>query len=308
MFAGREKKLHGVEAVQLRGLRVRHIQNDHVEGVASRHQIGASVGVMDAHTWVRRDRGNLRGEEPPRHGDDRRVHFDVIDSFHGGVLQHLGDGALDPAADEENTPGRGVLQQRIVDRLFGGAWVRSIGEDCAVVVQAADVARDGDGQVAVDRVARTQQAEASPETGLRGSIERGRNPQQQGNRQRRPERNRNPAPLAAPAEQQQGCHAQIGNCHRHGDLEGIEKSQQHHAGQATAEGGTGGLQQVSRTGRTARRDVAFRFVHAHSGDEESTRDDAKQAQTCQRSNQHRRWSHQLTRHGLKDALAGAQCP
>ena len=81
-------------------------------------------------------------------------------------------------------PRRRVLQQRIVNRLFGGVLVRRVGQDHAVVINAADiaglriagfVARFDDRQVAVNRVARSHQAESPPLARLRRPVQRRRN-------------------------------------------------------------------------------------------------------------------------------------
>ena len=56
------------------------------------------------------------------------------------MLQRLGDAAVYAAADQQNLPRRWVLQQRVVNRLFGGILVRGAGKDHAVVINAADIA------------------------------------------------------------------------------------------------------------------------------------------------------------------------
>jgi len=111
--AGREaiasgtKELGRVEPVQLRGLRVGHIENDHVECVASGLEIVpeivpqkvAAIRVVHVHPGIRDNRSGLRGEELPRHVDERGIQFNVVDPLDGGMLQRLGNAAVHAAAD-----------------------------------------------------------------------------------------------------------------------------------------------------------------------------------------------------------------
>ena len=91
------------------------------------------------------------------------------------MLQRLGDAAVHTAADQQNPPRCWVLKQRVVNRLFGGVFVRRVGEDHAVVINAADIASSriasfgacfNDLQVAVDRVTRRHQMESLPQARL----------------------------------------------------------------------------------------------------------------------------------------------
>ena len=102
-----------------------------------------------------------------RHADQRGVQLDQVDAFDGGMLERLRDAAACAAADEQNAPRRRMLQQRVVNRLFGGAFIRRAGKDEAVFIEAANVAGLGDRQVAVDRVARCEQVKAAPLARLR---------------------------------------------------------------------------------------------------------------------------------------------
>jgi hypothetical protein len=117
-----------------------------------------------------------------------------------------------------------------------------------------------------------------------------------------------PKLLAAHPEQQALLPCTGSGGHDHRDLEGLKKAQQHNAGQDPSEAGTSGLQQVSRAGSDARGDGALLFVHPGPQPRKAPRDNAKQAQTCQGSKQHRQRTNQLARHGLKKRFGGAQCP
>ena len=77
MGASGTEKLDCVEAVQLRGLRVRHIENDGVEFGGGGLEIVTAIGVVDvnARVGIRR----LRGKELPGHADERGVELDVIE-------------------------------------------------------------------------------------------------------------------------------------------------------------------------------------------------------------------------------------
>ena len=221
MIASGTKELDGVEAVQLRGLRVGHIKNDYVEGVASRLEIVpekvTAIRVVDVHTRIRQDRCNLHREELPRHGDERGIQLNIVDPLDRGMLQRLGDAAVHAAADQQKPPRGRVLQQRVVNRFFGGALVRRAGKDHAVVINAADragfrIARLNDCQVAVDRVARSQQVESPPQPRLRGLVQRRCNIYEekdckQDDREKRRCHSRGPKLFAADPEQQDCCHA-----------------------------------------------------------------------------------------------------
>ena len=67
VFARGAKELGRVEAIQLRCLRVGHIQNDHVECVANRLQEKAAIRVVDVYSRVRARRCGLCGKELLRH-------------------------------------------------------------------------------------------------------------------------------------------------------------------------------------------------------------------------------------------------
>jgi len=206
-----------------------------------------------------------------------------------------------------------VLQQRVVDCLFGGVLVRRAGEDHAVVINAANVAGFpmagfiaglisslmaslDDREIAVNRVARSYQAESPPQARLRGPVQRRRNIYkerdcQKNDGEKRGGHRHGPKLLAVHPEQQDCCHAEVQEDDDHRDLEGLKEAQQHNAGQDASEAGTSGLQQVSRAGSDARGDAALLFVHSGRNHKKRPRDHAKQAQTCQGSKQHRQRTH-----------------
>ena len=219
-----------------------------------------------------------------------------------------------------------MLQQRVVNRLFGGVLVRRAGQDHAVVINAADiagfriagfiaslVASFNDRQVAVNRVARSHQAESPPQARLRGPFQRRCNIYKESDcnendREKRRCHRHGPKLLAAHSEQQNCCHTQVQEGDDNRDLEGLKKAHQHNAGQDPSEAGTSGLQQVSRTGSDASGDGALLFVHPGRNHEKRACDNAKQAQTCQGCKQHRHRTNQFARHCLKKSSGGAQCP
>ncbi len=152
MFAGGAKELGGVEAVQLRGLRVGQVENDRVKLVASRFEIEPAIGVMYVYSFICRKRSRPRGKQPPRHVDEHGIELDIIDALDRGVLEGLRDAAVRAATNEQDPLRRGMLQQRVMDRFFRGSLVGHTGQDDAVVIEAANIARLRDGQVAINRV------------------------------------------------------------------------------------------------------------------------------------------------------------
>src|SRR5208337_1389445 len=94
VVASGTEELDGVEAVQLRGLRVGHIENDGVECAGSCLEIVTAVGVVDVHARVGIQCGGLCGEKLPRHADERGVELDVVDALDGGMAERLGDAAV----------------------------------------------------------------------------------------------------------------------------------------------------------------------------------------------------------------------
>ena len=180
----------------------------------------SAVFVVDVHTRIRDSRSRLRGEELPRHVDERGIQLNIVDPLDGGMLQRLGDAAVHAAADQQKVPRRRMLQQRVVHRLFGGALVRRAGKDHAVVIYAADVAdfriagfvaSFDDRQVAINRVARSHQVESLPQARLRGPVQRRcniykENDCKENDREKRRCRSDGPKLLAAHPEQQNCCH------------------------------------------------------------------------------------------------------
>ena len=162
VFASGTKELGRVEPVDLRGLRVGHIDQNHVEPVASRPQIVPAIRIVHVYPRVLDNRSGLRREELARHVDQRGIQLNIVDALDCGMLQRLGDTAVHSAADHQNAPRRWALQQRIVHRLFGGILVRCVGQKHAVLIDAAKIASPGHRQVAVDGVARSHQMESLP--------------------------------------------------------------------------------------------------------------------------------------------------
>jgi len=220
----------------------------------------------------------LFGKELPRHGDERRIEFDRIDAFDGRMLERLCDAAIHSAADEENMPRCGVLQQRVVHRFFGRGLVGRIGQQNSVVVHAANVARLGDGQVAVDRVARSHNMKALPQPRLRGEIHLRCEISEQNKRAQQSCRSPCSKLFAIHPEEQNRRHAQIEHSDKKCNLEGIEKTQEHDAGHDAAEGGANRLQHVSRTGGDTRGERTLLLTHARRTYEERPGERAEQAQ------------------------------
>jgi len=172
MFAGGAKELGSVEAVQLRGLRVGQIENDHVKLVARGLEIKAAVGVMEMNARILSEtdggkRSGLGGEELPRHVDDHGIELHIVDALDRRMLQDVNDTAVRAATDEKNLFRRRMLQQRVMDRFFGGSFVGHTSQDHAVVVDTTYTARLDDGQVAINRVTGLQQVKSPPQARLR---------------------------------------------------------------------------------------------------------------------------------------------
>src|ERR1035441_2387607 len=71
MIARGAEEFGGVEAVQLRGLRVRKADNDYIEVVARRVEESAAIGVVQMHAGIKR-RG-VGGKIITRHAEERGV-------------------------------------------------------------------------------------------------------------------------------------------------------------------------------------------------------------------------------------------
>src|ERR1039458_4460448 len=82
----------GVEAVQLRGLRVRKTDNNYIEVLARRIEINAAIGVMQMYAGIKRS--GVSGKIITRHADKRGVQLDQVDALDGGMLERLRDTAL----------------------------------------------------------------------------------------------------------------------------------------------------------------------------------------------------------------------
>ena len=187
MCARQAEKLHGVEAVQLRGLRIGHVDEDGVESFFGFGQESSAIEKMQMHARVGIKDGGLRGEVLAREGDQRGVEFDVVEALDGGMLERLGDAAVHAAADQEHTARRRVLQAARSgrpprlrrDRARWPGWSRSRrgygfrAGSCRRQwrsQRARFVSGFGDGQVAVDGVALGDDVEAAPEAGASRSV------------------------------------------------------------------------------------------------------------------------------------------
>jgi len=115
--------------------------------VAHRLEISAAIGVNADAPEIGEKRRGFGWKEFTRDADERWVQFDQVDALDSGMTERLRDGAAGSAADHENVARGGVLQQRVVHRLFSGAFVRRVGENKAIFIQAADVAGFDDRQV-----------------------------------------------------------------------------------------------------------------------------------------------------------------
>jgi len=88
----------------------------------------------------------LVGKVLSRQVQDGGVEFHVVHPLQRGVPQGLRDAPVKPPANEQETSGRRVFQQCVVNRLLGGGRIGHGEQDHAVFVDApaafrADTAR-----------------------------------------------------------------------------------------------------------------------------------------------------------------------
>jgi len=259
---------------------------------------------MDVYAWIRQSSG-LRGKQLPGHFDERGVELYIADLFECGMLQRLGDTAVDPTADEQNLPWCGVLQQCVVDSLFGGTFVRRAGKNHAIVIDAADTAGFNNSQIAVDRIPGSQEEKPSPQSLLRGAVQRWCSIYKEKGREDHGGQGHRHKLLAAHPQQQACGHAQIQQRNDDGNLEGVEETQQHDAGQDSTEAGASGLEQVSRTGSDTSGDGTLLCVHPGRNYEQTSRQSTKHTQTYQGGEHHRHRTNQFAWNCLKKGSGGA---
>src|ERR1039458_9006213 len=165
MLACCAKELRRVKTVQLRSLRIGHIDNDRVVSIARGLKIAPPIHTMNVHARIGQD-SRLRRKELACHLDQRRIQLYIIDPHDAWMLQRLADRALYASADQQNPLRRGMLQQRVVHRFFGCTWVGRIRENYSVGINAADRAGLRKRPGAVNHVARPTRGAASISSGI----------------------------------------------------------------------------------------------------------------------------------------------
>ena len=268
------EELHRVEAVQLRCLRIGHVDHDHIEFFFGFGEESPAIEKMQMHARVGSKGRGLGGKIFLRHPDERRIKLHVIEALDGGMLEHLSDAAIDASSDEQNPARRSVLKERVVNGLLGRGRIGRVGEDGAIFAQATNSTRFvraslGHRQVSIDGVALGNHIETAPEACARRGIAARSDPDEErnGSQRGRASEKRNPPSLHS-KDQRRG-HGEIEQAHDGRDLKGIEKTHQDDAGQYSSERGTRSLEQISCAGSSARREVQFSSNHARSRDEQS---------------------------------------
>ena len=99
-----------------------------------------------------------------------RVEFHVVRALEAGVLQRLGQAAVDAAADEQQALRRGMLEQRVVDGLFRLLGIGRGDQRQAVLVKGRAAFPARYHQAPVNGVARVDELKATPQPGERRRI------------------------------------------------------------------------------------------------------------------------------------------
>ena len=121
MIARGAEELDGVKAIQLRGQGIGYAYNDYIVSFVRFAEKCAAIAVVQMHARIKGC--GACGKEFIGHAQHGGVQLDQIDAFDGGMAERLRNAAIRAAADEQNALGRGMLQQRIVNRFLGGAFI-----------------------------------------------------------------------------------------------------------------------------------------------------------------------------------------
>jgi hypothetical protein len=254
---------------------------------------------MNAHARIFSCGQPLVGEVPLGQFQNLGVQLDVVHAFQSRVLERLQQGALPAAADQQKAAWLRVLQQSVVDGFLGGGRVgRGSRRQAGLVKGPAALGLDH-GEVAVNGVARLDDAEAAPERVERniferlccnpaGSPHRGCQQGRPGSAQRQPRRNHE-------------VHAR----HQPRNTERPQPADQHQAGHYTPYRRPGGFQQVDAT--AGGRGVLLRRLHAQPArrGEQPAGKRTERRQHGQAHQQHSPGPQHLARHRLQRLPAPA---
>src|SRR5208337_464498 len=109
------EKLLSVKAVQLRGKGVWQVDDNDIELRVAGFEEQPAVHGMDAYARVAPHASPSLRKVALCHTEYGRVQFDVLEALETGVLEGLGDAAVDATADEQHRARRGVFEKREVD-------------------------------------------------------------------------------------------------------------------------------------------------------------------------------------------------
>ena len=112
-----------------------------------------AVGKHGVHARIVQRRAPDGGDVFLRQSDQARIEFDVIHALRP-VLEDLAERPVEAVADQQDAPGIRMRQHGEMRQLLAGQLLVLRAEQQAVPVEVELVVDDGDGQMAVDRVAR----------------------------------------------------------------------------------------------------------------------------------------------------------
>ena len=119
-----DEKLLGIKAVQLRGKGIWQVNDDDIELRVAGFEEQPPIHGVDAYAWVAPHASPSLRKVALCDTEYGRVQFDVLEALEAGVLEGLGDAAVDAAADEQQRPRRGVFEKREVYGLLCRRRVR----------------------------------------------------------------------------------------------------------------------------------------------------------------------------------------
>ena len=109
-----EEKLLRVKTVQLCGKRIRQVDEDDVEVGFAGFEEQPPIHGVDADRVGRCARDPRCREVALGDAQYRRVQFDIVDALQAGVLQGLGQAAVDAPANQQHRARRGCSRRRSV--------------------------------------------------------------------------------------------------------------------------------------------------------------------------------------------------
>jgi len=298
------EEFHRVEAVQLGVLRLRQIDDYNVESGRRGFQKQPPIGNVHAHPRVCLQGQPLARKIFPGEVQNDGVEFHVIHPLERGLAQGLLDAPVEAAANEQETAGRRMLQQRVVNGLFGGRRIGHVEQDDAVFVNGPASFRADHGQASVDRVARGDEVLAAPEALLGEGFQALRPAARPGQDGHAEQSARGGVAQPTDRDGEAACRQEIEHGQPAGDFERVPIADEQQSGQHAAARRPHRFPQVNRTGSLTGGRAGRGGVNPAARREQGSRKNAERAQGGERGEQHRTRPQNLARHRLEDAFGG----